>query len=116
MLIALSLPWSTSLVGIFIVIWLIAVAPTIESRAFLTSLKRPICALPIALFALAVVGTLWSDAPWGTRIYAIAADRQTADVAVAVLSFPALAARHVGLHGLPGFLHAADGDVVDRCV
>ena len=39
--------------------------------AFLASLKRPICALPIALFALAVVGTLWSDAPWGARLYAI---------------------------------------------
>src|ERR1035437_3675685 len=35
------------------------------------SLKRPVCALPIAFFALAVVGTLWSDASWGDRIYAI---------------------------------------------
>src|SRR5260370_1762416 len=25
----------------------------------------------MALFALAVVGTLWSDAPWGARLYAI---------------------------------------------
>src|SRR6185437_15839032 len=61
-LIALFLPWSTSLAGIFIAIWLVAVAPTIAPRAFLTSLKRPICVLPVALFALSVVGTLWSDA------------------------------------------------------
>ncbi len=27
--------------------------------------------LPIALFVLAVAGTLWSDAPWGERIYAV---------------------------------------------
>ena len=67
MLIALSLPWSTSLVGIFAVVWLLAVAPTLDFRLFLQSLKRPICALPIALFVLALVGTLWSDAPWGAR-------------------------------------------------
>jgi O-antigen ligase len=70
-LIALSLPWSTSLVGIFVVVWVITVVPTIEPRAFLASLKRPICALPIALFALTLVGTLWSDAPWGVRFYAV---------------------------------------------
>ena len=66
-LIALSLPWSTSLVGIFSFFWLAAVAPTLDFRLFLQSLKRPICALPIALFVLALVGTLWSDASWGAR-------------------------------------------------
>ena len=70
-LIALSLPWSTSLVGIFGVVFVLTMAPTIEWRAFLDSLRRPVSALPIALFALAVVGTLWSDAPWGARFYAI---------------------------------------------
>jgi O-antigen ligase len=70
-LIALSLPWSTSLVGIFAAIWLVTVAPTLDFRRFLQSLKRPICALPIALFVLALVGTLWSDAPWGARSYAL---------------------------------------------
>jgi O-antigen ligase len=70
-LIALALPWSTSLVGIFGVVWVIAVAPTFDPAAFAASLKRPISALPIALFALAAVGTLWSDAQWGARLYAI---------------------------------------------
>jgi O-antigen ligase len=70
-LIALFLPWSTSLAGILIAVWLIAVAPTIAPRAFLASLKQPICLLPVALFALAVVGTLWSDASWHARGYAI---------------------------------------------
>ena len=44
---------------------------TLELRAFLRSLMRPICALPIAFFALALVGTLWSDASWGARLYAV---------------------------------------------
>ena len=70
-LIALSLPWSTSLVGIFGAALLVAMVPFLDVRAFLPSLKRPICSLPIALFALAVFGTLWSDAPWGARLYAI---------------------------------------------
>ena len=70
-LVAAALPWSTSLVGIFSVLWLIAVAPTLNFKTFKELLTRPICALPIALFVLAVVGTLWSDAPWGARLYAI---------------------------------------------
>jgi O-antigen ligase len=70
-LIALALPWSTSLVAIFAVAWIIVAAPTFELASFARSLKHPACALPIALFALAALGTLWSDAPWGARIYAI---------------------------------------------
>jgi O-antigen ligase len=70
-LIAILLPWSTSGVAIAGVLWIIALIPTIELRAFLRSLMRPICALPIALFALALVGTLWSDASWGARLYAV---------------------------------------------
>ena len=70
-LLALSLPWSTSLVGIFAVAWLVTVVPTLDIRVFLESLKRPVCALPIALFTLALIGTLWSDAPWGARLYAV---------------------------------------------
>ncbi|WP_213770730.1 O-antigen ligase family protein [Bradyrhizobium sp. dw_78] len=70
-LLALSLPWSTSLVAIFAVAWIVAVVPTIDPGAFAALLKRPICVFPLALFALAVVGTLWSDAAWGARLYAI---------------------------------------------
>jgi O-antigen ligase len=70
-LIAILLPWSTSGVAIAGVLWLIALIPTLELRAFLQSLMRPVCALPIAFFALALVGTLWSDASWGARLYAV---------------------------------------------
>lgn len=70
-LVAVSLPWSTSLMAIFAAALLVAMAPFLDVRALLQSLKRPICALPIALFALAAVGTLWSDTPWGARLYAV---------------------------------------------
>jgi O-antigen ligase len=70
-LIAFSLPWSTSLVAIFATALLVSVAPFLDVKAFLHSLKHPICALPLALFALAAIGMLWSDVPWGTRVYAV---------------------------------------------
>jgi O-antigen ligase len=70
-LIAFSLPWSTTLVAIFAAAILVSMGPFLDVRAFLRSLKRPICVLPIAFFVLAAVGTLWSDATWGERLYAI---------------------------------------------
>lgn len=66
-----SLPWSTSLAAIFNAAFLVCMVPFLDVRAFLQSLKRPICAAPIALVLLAVVGTLWSDAAWGARLYAL---------------------------------------------
>jgi hypothetical protein len=70
-LIAILLPWSTSGVAIVTVLWVVALIPTLELRPFLLSLKRPISAFPIALFGLAVVATLWSDAAWSARLYAV---------------------------------------------
>ena len=68
---ALSLPWSTSLVAIFVLCWLATAAWILDFKVYLQSLKRPICALPFAVFGLAVIGTLWSDAAWGERLYAV---------------------------------------------
>ena len=70
-LLALSLPWSTSLVGILGVVIVLAMMPFLDVEAFLRSLRRPISALPIVFFLLALVGTLWSDAAWGAGVYAV---------------------------------------------
>lgn len=70
-LLALLLPWSTSGFAIAAALWVIALLPTIEAGALAASLKRPISLLPVALFGLALVGTLWSDAPWGERLHAV---------------------------------------------
>ena len=69
-LIALLLPWTTTGLIFALIPWLIAFA-FVDLREFPRSLLRPICLLPIALVALAAVGTLWSDAPWPERIHAI---------------------------------------------
>jgi O-antigen ligase len=70
-LIAILLPWSTTGVVIAAALWVVALVPTLEVGAFLRSLRRPVCVLPVAMFALALAGTLWSDAPWGERLYAV---------------------------------------------
>jgi O-antigen ligase len=70
-LIAVSIPWSTSAVGVFSVIWLLALIPTINRTEMLDTLRRPACWLPIALVVLAVVGTVWADGPWRERLLAI---------------------------------------------
>lgn len=71
-LMAASLPWSTSLVAIFAVAWLMLLIPTAELRDFSETLKRPACFLPVTLFALAFAGTLWStDIAWAARLHAV---------------------------------------------
>jgi O-antigen ligase len=70
-LVAAMLPWTTSGVSIGVVVWLVALVPTVDRRELLHTLRRPVCWLPIALVALAAVGTLWSEAPWGARTYAL---------------------------------------------
>ena len=68
---ALVLPWSTSLVAIFVVLWMGAVALYMDYGGYAQWLKQPICYLPLAIVALALLGTLWSDAAWGARFYAV---------------------------------------------
>lgn len=67
---AASLPWSTTIFGIFATLWLIAVATVIDMSHFLKHLRRPACWLPISLCSLAVVGMSWADAPWEARFHA----------------------------------------------
>ncbi|MBV9562323.1 MAG: O-antigen ligase family protein [Bradyrhizobium sp.] len=68
---AIMVPWSTTGVGVAATLWLIALVPTVEPRALLRSLTRPVSVLPIALFVLAVVGMLWSEAPWALRLHGL---------------------------------------------
>jgi hypothetical protein len=69
---AASLPWSTSLPAIFVSLMLLATLPFLDVAAFQRLLRRPICVTAMAFFLLGVVGTLWSDASWGTGLHAVA--------------------------------------------
>jgi O-antigen ligase len=70
-LLAITLPWSTTGAVVLIALLLVAIIPTLDAGSFLRSLARPVCALPLALLALAVVGTLWANSPWSERIHGI---------------------------------------------
>jgi O-antigen ligase len=71
-LIAASIPWSTTAVIVFLFIWLIVLLPTIEPEQFGRVVKHPAALVPIALVALAVIGTLWADSPWQNRWQGVA--------------------------------------------
>jgi O-antigen ligase len=100
-LIAGSLPWSTTLVAVFAVAFLISIAPVLDTRALWQSLRRPICALPIALFVLAAVGMLWSDASWGERLHAVGPTAKLLMIPLLLYHFERSAR---GLKVLAGFL------------
>ena len=54
---------------------LIALVPFLDCAALSAVAEASDLRVPIALFALALVGTLWSEAAWGARLYAIGPDR-----------------------------------------
>jgi hypothetical protein len=70
-LVAASIPWSTTAIAILMIVWFFVLIPTIEPHLFLRFLKHPACFLPIAFFALAVIGTLWADGPWSARLHGV---------------------------------------------
>lgn len=70
-LIAASLPWSTTATSILVGFWLLAVTPTIAWRDYARQLARPAFALPLALLLLALLGTLWSEGAWADRLHAV---------------------------------------------
>lgn len=68
---AASLPWSTTALAVFMLLWLVAVIPTIDWEQFILDLARPAFALPVALIALAVIGMAWSETAWTERLQGI---------------------------------------------
>jgi O-antigen ligase len=71
---AAMLPWSTTAVAVLIVLWLLSLIPllpTLDVRGLLSLLARSACLFPLAIFALAVVGTLWADGPWPERLRSV---------------------------------------------
>jgi len=108
-LLALALPWSTSLVGIFGVVMVLAMLPCFDMGRFARVLKQPIAAAPVTLFLLALVGTLWSDAAWGARLYGVG---PTAKLLVLPFLFQHFSRSERGLWVLVAFLASCTGMVV----
>jgi O-antigen ligase len=66
--VAVALPWSTSATAILIVLWLIALLPTLEIGAVRREVLSYAGGLPVLLWLLAVAGLAWADAPWRERL------------------------------------------------
>lgn len=58
---AISLPWSTSATVILMVLWLIALIPTLTWAEVRREVLTPAGGLPVLLVALGVAGMLWAD-------------------------------------------------------
>ncbi len=69
--VAVSLPWSTSATSILIVLWLIAVLPTLDVASVRREGMTPAGGLPVLLWALGALGMLWADASWGDRLHGL---------------------------------------------
>ena len=59
--VAVALPWSTSALGILLVLWLLAFIPTLEWNDVRRELLTPAGGLPVLLFVLGVIGMAWAD-------------------------------------------------------
>ena len=65
--VAVSLPWSTSATGILIVLWLIALVPTLDAAAVRREVMTAAGGLPVLLWALGALGMVWADVSWSER-------------------------------------------------
>lgn len=66
--VVVSLPWSTSVSVILIVLWLMAVLPTLAVVDLRRELLTAAGGLPVLLWLLAALGMLWAHVPWAERI------------------------------------------------
>ena len=66
--VAVSLPWSTSASSILIVLWLIALVPTLDAASVRRELLSAAGGLPVLLWAFGAIGMLWADVSWSDRI------------------------------------------------
>lgn len=64
-----SLPWSTTITSIFSALWVLSVIPRIQLEDLADLLGPSRSGFAVALFALAVIGTLWAtDVSWTARL------------------------------------------------
>src|SRR5664279_41331 len=66
--VAVSLPWSTSATSILIVLWLLALVPTLRWADVRAQLMTAAGGLPVLLVVLGALGMLWADVFWIERL------------------------------------------------
>ena len=66
--VVVSLPWSTSATGILVVVWLVALIPTLDVAALSREFRSAAGGLPVLLWLFAALGMLWADVTFAERI------------------------------------------------
>lgn len=66
--VAVSLPWSTSATGILVVLWLLALLPTLSWPELRRELTTAAGGLPVLLFLLGALGMIWAEVPLAERL------------------------------------------------
>ena len=87
MLLAVAIPWSTSVAGICALLYVLAVLPTLDGASLRTVKAMPALWLPIALVALAALGMLWADGPWAERLESLEPMAKLLVLPLAILHF-----------------------------
>jgi len=66
--VAVSMPWSTSVTSILLVVWLLTLLATVDFGALKEEAQTAAGGLPILLWLLAGAGMLWAATAWSDRI------------------------------------------------
>jgi O-antigen ligase len=66
--VAVSLPWSTSATSILVVLWVLALVPTLNWVNVRRELATPAGGLPVLLFTLGALGMAWAGVPLSERL------------------------------------------------
>jgi O-antigen ligase len=98
-LVAISLPWSTSATGILLVVWLLVLLPTLDLATVRATLKHPAALLPVLLWALAILGLLWGDVSWKERWAGVGGYNKLLVIPLLLLQFQRSARGHWVLIG-----------------
>ncbi len=67
----MSLPWSTSATSILLVLWLLALFPTLDVAMVRREVETAAGGLPVLLWLLVAVGMLWADVSWPERVHGL---------------------------------------------
>ena len=113
-LVAASLPWSTSAVLIFMSIWFIALIPTIEPARFFRALRAPSSLAPIALFGVAIIGMLWADGTWRASLLGLGPVAKLLVLPFLLYHFERSTPRALGVLGVPDLVQPVAGLLLDR--
>jgi O-antigen ligase len=71
-LVAISLPWSTTATGICIAAWLVVLLPGLDLESVRRELASGPGGLPVALWCLGLIGMMWAGVDWTQRFHAVA--------------------------------------------